>query len=258
MTVSSAILERFRLDGRRALITGASRNIGAAIARAFAGAGADVVLNARGAAGLESLASELRSAHPVRVTAIAGDLARPDDVARLIESARDEAGDVDILVNNATSAGPGRPATSLDATADDWHEAMQVNVLAPFELSRAVAPAMKRSGRGAIVNVLSTAAFAVVPPRLAYAATKSALWTMTKYLARELAPEVRVNALCPGTVNEGGELKVPTWAKLLPLTALGRVGEPDELAGAALFLASEASSYSTGQVLFCDGGRIML
>ena len=81
---------------------------------------------------------------------------------------------------------------------------------------------------------------------------------MTKYLARECAPEVRVNAICPGTVQEGGTLKVPSWATLLPLTALGRVGDPDELACAALFLASDASSYTTGQVLFVDGGRVML
>jgi hypothetical protein len=92
---------------------------------------------------------------------------------------------------------------------------------------------------------------------LAYAATKSALWTMTRYLARECAPEVRVNAICPGTVQEGSEMKVPTWSKLLPLTALGRVGDSNELAGAALFLASDASSYTTGQVIFVDGGRVM-
>lgn len=258
MSVGSAILGRFRLDGRTALITGASRNIGAAISRAFAEAGANIVVNARGADGLAAIAREIRSAHAVRVTEIAADLSRPADVARLIETVRSDVGAIDVLVNNATSSGRGRPPSSLETAVEDWHDAMQVNVIVPFELCRAFAPGMRERGRGSIVNVLSTAAFAVVPPMIAYASMKSALWTMTKYLSRELAPEVRVNALCPGTVNEGQQMKVPTWAKLLPLTALGRVGEPDELAGTALFLASEASSYSTGQIVFCDGGRVML
>jgi NAD(P)-dependent dehydrogenase (short-subunit alcohol dehydrogenase family) len=159
-------------------------------------------------------------------------------------------------VNNATAA--GRPDSCLATTPEMWRAASEVNVMAPFELCRAFAPGMRERGWGSVINILSTAGFAVVPPMLAYAAMKSALWTMTKYLARELAPEVRVNAICPGTVNEGGEMKVPTWARLLPLTALGRVGDPRELAGAAVFLASQASSYSTGQVIFCDGGRVML
>jgi NAD(P)-dependent dehydrogenase (short-subunit alcohol dehydrogenase family) len=256
--VSDPALPRFRLDGRTALVTGASRNIGAAIAHAFAEAGARLVVNARGAEALDAFAAELRTTWGAQVTPIAADLARPSDVERLIATIGSEVGAIDVLVNNATSSGRARPDASLATTADDWQDAMQVNVTAPFALSRAFAPGMRERGRGAIVNVLSTAAFAVVPPMLAYAATKSALWTMTKYLARELAPEVRVNAICPGTVNEGGALKVPTWAKLLPLTALARVGDPRELAGAALFLASDASSYSTGQVIFCDGGRIML
>jgi NAD(P)-dependent dehydrogenase (short-subunit alcohol dehydrogenase family) len=138
-----------------------------------------------------------------------------------------------------------------------WRDAVEVNVTAPFELCRACVPGMRARGRGAVINVLSTAAFAVVPPMLAYGAMKSALWTMTKYLARECAPQVRVNAICPGTVQEGAEMKVASWSKLLPLTALGRVGDPDELACAALFLASDAASYTTGQVIFVDGGRVM-
>lgn len=247
---SNETLARFRLDGRTALITGASRNIGAAIARAFADAGAALVLNARGAAGLEQLAGELRQ-RGVPVTTVAADLAQAADRVRLIE----RIGTVDVLVNNAASG--GRPDSGLATTPEIWREAMEVNVAAPFELCRALVPGMRQRGRGAVINVLSSAAFAVVPPMLAYGASKSALWTMTKYLARECAPEVRVNAICPGTVQEGGTLKVPSWSKLLPLTALGRVGDPSELAAAALFLASEASSYTTGQVLFVDGGRVM-
>ena len=245
------MLERFRLDGRVALVTGASRNIGAAISRGLAEAGAELILNARTAAPLEALAGELRAAG-ARVATVAADLSLADDRARLIDAA---GGRVDVLVNNAT--GGGRPARSLETTPAQWRDALEVNVAAPFELSRAVVPGMQARGRGAIVNVLSTAAFVVVPPMLAYAAMKSALWTMTRYLARECAPAVRVNAVCPGTVQEGGALKVPSWAALLPQTALGRVGEPDEVAAAVLYLACDASSYTTGEVVFVDGGRVL-
>jgi NAD(P)-dependent dehydrogenase (short-subunit alcohol dehydrogenase family) len=197
----------------------------------------------------------LRDEFSVRVTPIVADLSDPAQRARLID-AIGERGGVDILINNATSS--GRPGSGLETTVEMWRNAVEMNVTAPFELCRAFVPEMRRRGKGTVINILSTAAFAVVPPMLAYGAMKSALWTMTKYLARECAPEVRVNAICPGTVQEGGELKVASWARLLPLTALGRVGDPDELACAALFLASDASSYTTGQVIFVDGGRVML
>ena len=248
-------LDRFRLDGRTALVTGASRNIGASISRALAEAGANLVLNARGAEALEALAAELRTAYGVQVTAIAADLGDPSQRRRLVDESRRHAGAIDVLINNATAG--GRPESSLETTQEIWHAATEVNLTAPFELCQAFIPGMHERGRGSVINVLSTAGFVVVPPMLAYGAMKAALWTMTKYLARECAPAVRVNAICPGTVNEGGTFKVPTWSKLLPLTALGRVGDPDELACAAVFLASEASSYTTGQVIFVDGGRVM-
>ena len=248
-------LDRFRLDGRTALITGASRNIGAAISRAFAEAGANLVVNARGAQALEAFAASIRERFGVAVTPIAADLSLPSERVRLIDDVQRSVGSIDILVNNATSG--GRPESGLETTPEMWAGAIAVNVTAPFELCRAFIPGMRERGGGAVINILSTAGFAVVPPMLAYGAMKSALWTMTKYLAREGAPEVRVNAICPGTVQEGGELKIPTWAKLLPLTALGRVGDANELACAALFLASDASSYTTGQVIFVEGGRVM-
>jgi len=253
---SPGILDRFRLDGRTALVTGASRNIGAAVARALAEAGARVIVNARGEAALDALAEGLRRDTGAEVIALPADLGDPGQVDRLAEAVLGRTGGADVLVNNATSIGHARPATSLEATPADHALAMQVNLQAPLALVRAFLPAMRSRGRGSIVNVLSTAGFDVVPPMLAYACAKQSLWTATRFLARELAPEVRVNAVCPGTVNEGGELKVPTWSKLLPLNAIPRVGLPEEVAGAVVFLASEASSYTTGQVVFCDGGRV--
>jgi NAD(P)-dependent dehydrogenase (short-subunit alcohol dehydrogenase family) len=251
----SSTLDRFRLDGRTALITGASRNIGAAISRAFAEAGATVLLNARTAEPLEALAAELRGQYGVRAQALAADLSDAATRTRLIDEVG-RLGGVDVLVNNATSG--TRPDSALTTTPEQWRAAMEVNLTAPFELCQALVPAMRQRGRGAVINLLSTAAFAVVPPMMAYGAMKAALWTMTKYLARECAPEVRVNAICPGTVQEGGELKVASWSKLIPLTALGRVGDAHELAATALYLASDASSYTTGQCVFVDGGRVML
>lgn len=247
-------LDRFRLDGRTALITGASRNIGAAISRAFAEAGAGLVIVARTAEPLEARAFALRERYGVPVLAVTADLAAADDRARLVDTVGRAGLEIDVLVNNAP--GGGRPDSGLATSAAQWHDAMAVNVTAPFELCRAFIPGMQARRGGAVINVLSTAAFAVVPPMLAYAASKSALWTMTRYLARECAPAVRVNAICPGTIEEGGALKVPSWAALLPRTALQRVGEPDELACAALFLASDAASYTTGEVVFVDGGRV--
>ena len=244
----------FDLSGKVALITGGSRGLGHEMALAFARAGADVVIASRKADACARAALEVEAlgrkalAHACHV----GDWSALDG---LVDAAYGHFGRVDVLVNNAT--GGGRPARSLETTPAQWRDALEVNVAAPFELSRAVVPGMQARGRGAIVNVLSTAAFVVVPPMLAYAAMKSALWTMTRYLARECAPAVRVNAVCPGTVQEGGALKVPSWAALLPQTALGRVGEPDEVAAAVLYLACDASSYTTGEVVFVDGGRVL-
>lgn len=247
-------LDRFRLDGRTALVTGASRNIGAAICRAFAEAGAGLVVVARTPEPLQAGAVALRERYGVPVLEVAADLARAADRERLVDTVARAGLEIDVLVNNAP--GGGRPESGLATSAAQWGDAIAVNVTAPFELCRAFIPGMQARGGGAVINVLSSAAFAVVPPMLAYGATKSALWTMTRYLARECAPSVRVNAVCPGTIQEGGALKVPSWAALLPRTALRRVGDPDELACVALFLASDAASYMTGEVVFVDGGRV--
>src|SRR4029453_321423 len=155
----------------------------------------------------------------VGATALAADLAQPADRARLIDAIERRATTIDILVNNATSG--GRPESGLSTSPEMWRAAMEVNVTTPFELCRAFIPGMRQRGRCAAVNILSTAAFSGVPPMLAYPAMETACWTMTKSPARECAPEVRVNPICPGTVQEHGEMKVASWAKLLPLTALG-------------------------------------
>ena len=217
-------LDRFRLDGRTALITGASRNIGAAISRAFAEAGATLVINARRAAPLEACAAGLREQFGVQALAIAADLSQPAERARLIAEVEARVGGIDVLVNNATSG--GRPDNGLATTPEQWQAAMEVNVAAPFELCRGFIPGMQARGRGAVINLLSTAAFSVVPPMLAYGAMKSALWTMTKYLARECAPTVRVNAICPGIIH------TPMQDRVLEEVAKLRNTEPGALSAA--------------------------
>jgi 3-oxoacyl-[acyl-carrier protein] reductase len=150
VTDPPAYLDRFRLAGRTALITGASRNIGAAIARAFAEAGADLVLNARGAGPLDAFADAVRQRYGVAVTAIAADLSQPADRTRLLAVIAQRDTGIDVLVNNATSG--GRPDSGLETSAALWADAFAVNVTAPFELCRALVPGMRERGRGAVIN----------------------------------------------------------------------------------------------------------
>jgi NAD(P)-dependent dehydrogenase (short-subunit alcohol dehydrogenase family) len=128
--------------------------------------------------------------------------------------------------------------------------------MGPFQLSKGCARRMLAGRGGSIVNVLTTAAFLPLSPMAPYGVTKAALWTMTRYLAKECAPTVRVNAVCPGTTSADGSVTFASWYTALPQVPLGRMGLADETAKAVLFLASDASSYTTGQNLFVDGGRV--
>ncbi|MBV9510187.1 MAG: SDR family oxidoreductase [Caulobacteraceae bacterium] len=245
------------LAGRAALITGASRNIGAATARAFAEAGADLLLVARGREQLEAVAGEIRGVTGRRVVALAADVGEAEAVDRILETAIREFPALDILVNNAFDTGDTFGRSVLDIDWADWKRCIGANIEAPFKLSQALARRMHDGDGGSIINVLSTAAFAPVPTFAPYAATKAALWMLTRYMAKECAPKVRFNAVCPGTTAEdGGKANAAAWEKVLPAVPLQRIGLPQETAQAILFLASNAASYTTGQVLFVDGGRV--
>ncbi|MBV9993730.1 MAG: SDR family oxidoreductase [Caulobacteraceae bacterium] len=245
------------LKGRAALITGASRNIGAATATAFAEAGADLLIVARGADALETKAEELRAATGRRVVTLAADLADADGIERLLETADREFEQIDVLVNNAFDTGDTFRRSILEIDWSDWTRCIGANLEAPFKLSQALARRMLEGRGGSIINVLSTAGFTPLPSFGPYGTTKAALWMLTRYMAKECAPKVRFNAVCPGTTAEdGGESRRDAWANVLPLVPLRRVGLPQETAQAMLFLASDASSYTTGQVLFVDGGRV--
>ncbi|MBI4816682.1 MAG: glucose 1-dehydrogenase [Deltaproteobacteria bacterium] len=246
-----------RLDDKVAIITGASRGIGAAIARSFADAGAKLVLAARKAEGLEAVALEIHAAGGQAV-------ARPchtgkaEDVEALFRSAIESFGKVDILVNNAAT-NPYFGAL-LDTDWGAWDKTFEVNVKGYFATTKAlVAHLDSRGAPGSIVNVASIMGLVGAPLQGVYGMTKAAVISMTKTLAIELGSKnIRVNALAPGLVEtrfarallESDMIREPLVSK----TPLGRVGQPEDISQAALYLASDASSFVTGQVFVLDGG----
>jgi len=240
------------LAGRTALVTGASRGIGAAIAAALDRAGARVALVARGAAGLEEAAADLRN-DPLVLPA---DLADPDAPARLIRAATEQLGGIDVLVNNAAVAARA-PTVELDAGLVDRLYA--VNVRAPLLLIAALVPSMIGRGGGAIISVSSVSAVTGTPRRAAYAATKGAIDAATRSLAIELGRHgIRVNSVAPGAVD------TEMWARnraipgviqeIEAMTPLGRWATPDDIADVVAFLASDAARFITGETVCVDGG----
>jgi NAD(P)-dependent dehydrogenase (short-subunit alcohol dehydrogenase family) len=246
------------LKGKTALISGAAGNIGSGTARLFARHAADLVLTDRHAEPLERLADEIREESQGNVATVLADLTLKSEVDRVAKAALETFGRIDILMNNAAGAMAPEPYPLLETDDELWDEGIGVNLLAPFRLVRGLAPTMLRQGGGSIINVLSSGAFMIFPGRLVYGTTKAALWTMTRYMAKELAPTVRVNAVCPGTVPQGEGRGAPEWDELLRSgrIPLQRAGTNSEVARATLFLASEASSFTTAQVIYVDGGRV--
>lgn len=250
---SAAILPMFRLDGRVALVTGGSKGIGRAIAGAYAEAGAAVVLAARGQEALENAAAEIRAAGG-RAIAIAADVESADDRERLIAAAAAAFGRLDILVNNAGGSGPNDP---LRTTAEQFDAALARNVTQPFVLSALAVPHLRAHGEGAIINITSAAARLAQPHFSAYGAAKAALTQLTRNHAQDFAPLVRVNAIAPGPVVTAAlapYLTAETRASMTRRTPLQRLGEPADIAAAALYLAAPASRWMTGKVLELDGG----
>lgn len=247
-------LSRFSLEDRTAVITGASKNIGAALALGFAQAGADLVLVARGADLLESVADDIRRRTGRQIATIAADISHPDAAATIVDFATETLGQVDILVNNAFSAGSSQ-APLMDLDHGVWDEVLQTNLLAPMRLCRGFAPGMMTSKNASIINVVSGSGFLPSPNMGAYGVSKAALWMLTRYLAAEAAPAIRVNALCPGITTPDGEASHEIFRQLLPLVPMRRLGRPEEMVGAAIYLASDAASYATGEIIFVNGGR---
>ena len=249
--------EPFTLEGRVAIVTGASRGIGEAIAVALAGAGAAVVLAARKAEGLRPVADRIAAAGG-RALAVPAHMGKAPDVQALVGRAVEAFGKVDVLVNNAATNPYFGPL--LDVEEPAWDKTFEVNLKGYFAATRAVVEHLRARGApGSIVNMASIAGLRAAPLQGVYGMTKAAIISMTRTLAQELGPlGIRVNAIAPGLVEtrfaaaivQSDELRT----HLVSRTALGRHAQPDEIAGAALYLASDASAYVTGQVLVVDGG----
>jgi len=248
-------LGEFSLKGKVALVTGGSRGIGKAIAVGLANAGADVALASRKLPDLEEVAKEIKGAGRKSLV-VAAHVGRLDDINNLVTRVRDEFGKVDILVNNAATNPTMDQAIDVDGRA--WDSIMNLNMKGLFFLSQAVARLMKEQGGGKIINVASVAG--ITPDILpVYSISKAGVIMATKVMAQQWAQYgIRVNAIAPGLTKT--RFSEALWGNqdilqgALLGTPLRRVAEPEEMVGAVVFLASDASSYVTGQVLPVDGG----
>jgi NAD(P)-dependent dehydrogenase (short-subunit alcohol dehydrogenase family) len=247
----------FDLTGKTALVTGASRGIGRAIAVAFADAGADVALVARSADGLAETA-EAVTAVGRKAIVIPADVTSYDAVADAVAAAIDQLGYLDIVVNNA--GGSNFMVPFRDLRLSGWDKLIQLNLSSAVYVCHAAAGHLLDRGHGSVINVASVAGVAASPTMSPYGAAKAGLISLTKSLAVEWAPGgVRVNALCPGWTAT--ELNRTLWEDpvlgpaTIATTPMGRWASAAEMAGPALFLASDASSYLTGQALVVDGGQ---
>jgi len=238
--------------GKVALITGAAHRIGATTARTLHAAGANIALHYRNsAAGAEALQSELHDIRPDSVTLIQGDLLDFTSLPNIVEHAHAAWGRLDLLVNNASTFYP-TPVGSVSET--EWNDLIGSNLKAPFFLAQAAAPHLKVE-RGSIVNIVDIHAERPLKEHPVYSMAKAGLVMMTKSLACELGPEVRVNGVAPGAILwPESEMDHATRTKILERTFLRRQGDPQDIANAVLFLARDAH-YTSGHILTVDGGR---
>ena len=253
-----------KLAGRAAFVTGASRNIGRAIALAFAAEGADLVLNTRAnREELEAVADECRK-HGVRVVSVLGDIGDPDAVENMVKGGLAVLGGIDVLVCNAAI----RPHTPVTETSlEAWHRVLAVNLHSAFYLVRAVVPGMKARGRGSIIALGGQSSITGRAGTAAVTAAKHGLLGLVRALAAELGPSgIRVNMVIPGTIDT--ERRYAEWypefrqappggPEQLRRIPLGRLGRPEEIAEACLFLASDASAYVTGDTIRVMGGSVI-
>ena len=257
-----SILDRFRLDGRRALVTGGTRGLGLEMARGLAEAGAEVILVGRDAEHLQAAVAEL-SPIGSAVHALQSDLASGDEAERMCAAALERFPTIDILINNVGGRRINFPTEEMPL--DEWRKIVELNLTQAFVCTKLIGGAMLPRRKGRVINVASISGFVAGKPMRgrSYETSKAALAMFTKSVAADWAPHgVTVNAIAPGTFLTDANRR---WFGMRPelqteieaTVPMNRLGEPNEIAGLALYLASDASSYMTGSVIVIDGGRLL-
>lgn len=249
-------VSRFSLKGKVAIVTGASKGIGEAIAEELGSAGASVVVSSRKEESVRAVADRF-AGMGIEATGIAAHTGQPETLEVLLNKTIDLYGGVDIIVNNAAANPVMGPVEHTDGWAFD--KIMEINVKGPFELAKMALPYLKKRGGGSVINISSIGGLSPEPQLGIYSVSKAALISLTQVMAREWAQYgVRANVICPGIIQT--KFSEPLWNNehtlkfMLRQIPMGRIGQPEEIAGLALFLASEAGSYCTGGVYVADGG----
>jgi dehydrogenase/reductase SDR family member 4 len=253
----------FQLTGKVAIITGASKGIGEAMAQMLAAQGAKVVVNSRKQDAVDEVANAINNASNTegpQAIGVAGQVGNKEDCQHIFDAAMQAFGRVDILINNAATNPVFGPVENTDDKA--FNKIMEVNVKAPFELAKLCLPVMQANGGGSIINISSIGGVSPEQGLGIYSVSKAALISLTKVMAHEWGKHnIRANVICPGLIETkfsealwNNEKILKYFLSQLPL---GRVGQPDEIAGLALFLASDASGYCTGGVFVADGGYLV-
>ena len=250
-------MDKYRLDGKVALISGGSRGIGRATALGFAEAGADVTIASRKLPDLENVAEEIKKMGR-KALPVAAHVGRMEDINNLVSKVTAEFGKIDILVNNAGTS----PAWASPLEVDErlWDSIMNLNLKGLFFLSQAVAKVMKEHSGGKIINVASIDGLKPEPNAGTYAISKAGVIMITKVMALELAQyNIRVNTIAPGNVHtrlgDARFLAMPEYeGEMIKRTPLGYIADPDDMVGAMIYLASDASSFMTGECIVVDGG----
>ena len=248
------ILDLFQLTDRVAIVTGAGRGIGAAIAKAFAEVGADVVIGSRTESQLDEVAADV-TALGRRAAKVSGDLGSRAGMQALVDCAMQEFGRIDIVVNNA---GGSMPGPFLSTTEEAFNEALRWNVTTAFNLTQLAVPHMLEVGGGSVINIASAVGRFADRGFCAYGTAKAAMVHLTRNLAADLAPRIRVNVIAPGAIATSAlDIVLQNEAlerQMIERTPLKRIGDVEDIAAGAVYLASAASGYVTGRVLDIDGG----
>lgn len=253
------MFEKFSLKGKNAIVTGATRGIGLAIARGFLQSGANVTLCSRRQEGVNAALDALKE-FDGRLQGLAVHIGNPKDLELLVQQSEEKFGAPHILINNAGTNPYFGPIVESEDWA--WEKTMDVNLKGPYRLSRLVSKRMIDASGGSIVNIASIAGLSAAPLQGIYSVSKAGLIMLTKVMARELGQHnIRVNCICPGVIKT--KLSEALWKdeetemQFAKLKALGRVGTTDELVGAAIYLASDAGSFTTGAMIQVDGGMVI-